>query len=385
MALAEHTPEISAGQVLAYMFQRQYNNETYEYKKNNLEKGKDWFYHMSDEDETFFKRKVLLKNADYLNLDADTVMKVSDLEIKYNHKDIFNNFKKDSEWKYDYRDQKIINEMNDVLALQYISTKELQRWDTSIPSLQSRYSTIMRWLDLTDERWIKIVNDLLIDINNSNQDPKTKTTKKAALIMWLNKASYWVLEKDEKFNILSNSSKKTIANWIYDTSTKAVEYDAEKIMNDLQNANSSTWWKKYYPNRIYTNWKTKSFNDARPWFSKQFAPMQKFIPKVFPHISNNPEWYISQISQARPQWFNFYKSPVMKEFFKVKAEVFMNDLYSKWVIKAWWTKQELAKQKKRTIILKPKRKVKNPKRILPAIRIPKASKWLLSDKPFNYE
>jgi len=52
---------------------------------------------MSDEDKTFFKRKVLLKNADYLNLDADTVMKVSDLEIKYNHKDIFNNFKKDSE------------------------------------------------------------------------------------------------------------------------------------------------------------------------------------------------------------------------------------------------------------------------------------------------
>jgi len=41
MALAEHTPEISAGQVLAYMFQRQYNNETYEYEKNNLEKGID--------------------------------------------------------------------------------------------------------------------------------------------------------------------------------------------------------------------------------------------------------------------------------------------------------------------------------------------------------
>lgn len=386
MALVEHVPEISAGQMLAYMFQRQYNNETYEFKKNNLEKGKDWFYHMEDEDESFFKRKVLLKNADYLNLDADTVMKVSELEIKNNQKDIYNNFKKDSEWKHDWRDQTILNEMNSILALQYISTKELQRWDTSITSLQSRYSTLLKWLDLTDDRWIKIVNDLLIDIQNSPQDPKSKTTKKAALIMWLNKAAYWVLEKDEKFNLLSNSSKKTIANWIYDTSTKAVDYDADKIMNDILNSNSSTWSsKKYYPNKIFNNWKSKNFNDARPWFNKQFAPMQKFIPKVLPYISKNPQWYISQISQGRPQTFNFYKSPVMEEFFKVKAEVFMNELYSKWVIKAWWTKQELAKQKKRTIILKPKRKVKNPKNRLLPVRVPKTSKWLLSDKPFNYE
>ncbi|NCQ50379.1 hypothetical protein GW796_00475 [archaeon] len=52
----------------------------------------------------------------------------------------------------------------------------------------------------------------------------------------MDKASYGLLKDDKRFEGLSYNTKKIIANWIYDTSVKSVEYDATSILKDIVNS-----------------------------------------------------------------------------------------------------------------------------------------------------
>jgi len=382
-ALAEFGWNIWAGQINAYaIYSKQsklfkaLTKELWQYD----EQGKPW---LTTYQQNVIKRQALMEHADFLNMDATSVHKVIELEMKYNQKDL------SSQLENTYRDSKIIKEANRMLANEYLATRNLQRWDTSVWVLTTRFSTLNAWFNWNDETVWQLIIKTLIDIENSSQDPKTKLAKKAAAMLWMDKASYGLLKDDKRFEGLSYNTKKIIANWIYDTSVKSVEYDATSILKDIVNSQQTKWWysKKYYPNRIFSNWKSAWFNDARPNFSKQFQPLKDFIPNKIWYISNTPWNYVWESMRGYPQWWaiNYFKTPIMQEYQKAKIEMMMPELFWTNIIKAWWNKRELAKQRKRTIILKPKRKVKNLKRKLAPNRIPKASKWLLSDKPFNYE
>jgi hypothetical protein len=112
--------------------------------------------------------------------------------------------------------------------------------------------------------------------------------------------------------------------------------------------------------------------------------MQKLIQNKLPYISHEPSGYLWQMNNISRSYINIFKTPIMKEYNRIKVEVLMNEIYSKWVIKAWGQENAIAKPQKRNILLKPKRKVKAfKKKFIP--QSTKTSKWLLPDKPFNYE
>ncbi|NCQ50378.1 hypothetical protein GW796_00470 [archaeon] len=62
-----------------------------------------------------------MEHADFLNMDATSVHKVIELEMKYNQKDL------SSQLENTYRDSKIIKEANRMLANEYLATRNLQR------------------------------------------------------------------------------------------------------------------------------------------------------------------------------------------------------------------------------------------------------------------
>ena len=255
----------------------------------------------------------------------------------------------------------------------------MQRWDTSVWALTSRWSVLFKWFPAWDETAANIIIDTLQMIENSNQDQKTKVSKQAAAILWIDQANYKLLQDNKRFESLSYNSKKTIVNWLYKISDTAFDYDSNKLLNEF---NNESYWKSHYFKTPYIK---KDYWNWRPNFSKQFKPIEK-LAQQYPQYKSND--YNNVISQQW-QWFsrniqNHFEIPYMKEINNYKVSVFMNELYSKWIFKSGNQQLPIAKPYKRNIIERAKRRVKNNKRYLTPV-YNKEVKWLLRNKPFNYE
>lgn len=373
LALVEYWWEWKAPQLINYLVKSRVDEYSKIYKEESWLRTEFWYKDLPEYYDNLAWKNSLIDYADLLNTDATLVNKVFEIEFKNNNKDIYSRFEKT------WRTEKVINEVNRLAANQYIATRNLQRWDTSVWALVSKWAVTFKWFPEDSQTAANIMIDTLQMIENSDQDPKTKVAKQAAAILWISEANYKLVQDNKRFESLSYDSKKTIVNWLYKISDTAYDYDSNKLTKEL---NWAAYWKSQYFKTPYIK---KDYWEQRPNFSKQFAPIEKLAQDYRNYKSPDYRNMIAQQMRTTSQVvLNHFAIPYVKEVQQYKSELFMNELVSKGVIKGLNQQLPVAKPIKRNIIEKAKRKVKNPKQYLPPVKS-KERVWLLRNRPFFYE
>lgn len=311
-----------------------------------------------EEDKIKLKRDLLIKYQEFFNLNRDIWMEIIAQDIRMNHKDKLESIRKllDKYWN-------IEKDMIDYLQKSYLIWQVAKEWGTSVSKLHSRYALAAKWLQ-ANETTVVIANNFLRDLFNKDWlSYKEKLANAARFISWLDKATYWMLSNNEEFNKLTDDSKKLLMNWIFKINKEAMQYDSKDLLNDL-NQSSSRLYNSPYIKPIYPKYKSNSFGWMRPWFSKQFKPIQWIIKKHPQYITPDYNWYIRKYNTPNKRYkvYNNLKAPIMRKYKDLLLEQLFYWYKSKWIIK-----QQIKKfdnKYKKDIKLKKPKKIKEKKYLL---------------------
>ena len=325
--------------IISMMIDKEFKDLVNDRKESNWrltgEYSKYWtaYKDITEEDKMMIKRDLLVKYQDYFNLNRQIWMDIIAQDIKMNHKDKLEKVKNAVD-KYGSSEKDMI----DYLQKSFVIWQVAKEWDTSVSKLHSRYAVAAKWL-AANETTVKIVNTFL---NNLFQKEwlshKEKLANAAWFLSWLDKATYWILSNNDEFNSLTEESRKILMNWVYKTSSEAIDFDSDTLMNKMT-SNSYGWNSSPYIRNVQPKYKSKSFEWNRPWFSKQFTPLQKYIPWREQYISKDSNDYIRRYNKPAEWIYSNLQSPTMVAYRNLLIEQLFYWYKSKWII----TQKEVSK------------------------------------------
>jgi len=297
LAQEKEIPELSTKYLTSYILEQQYSEMSRAVRKNK------WTWStLTQEEDAMIKRKILqdAQNTWLLDLNLENHQKVLWLHTEYFHEESLKTIMW-AKWKW------MLMDYMDALM---ISTHNLKQWDTSAKVLTSKYARWLSWLlnFYSESSWwyvtpsataINIQTESALNmikvIQDSTLDNKAKIVRTAALLTWLNDASWNMLENNELFKQLTLPAQKQLISWIYKTNKDLQDYDSNSIANYQTNStfSSSNRW-KYFPNFFKKNSGSWYASWARPWFSNQFPNMPQYmqgksVPQNFERIAT---WFL---------------------------------------------------------------------------------------------
>lgn len=317
------------------------------------------------------EREVMLANQDILNLNWDFIFSVIDRHAQTYYSDVFAEYEKKFKDAW-FAATSAVDYVNKAYLIWQVIWK-----DTSVAKLNSRYAVALQWIDSSEE-WIALVNGFLSEMQQLPYlSQKEKLANTAAAILWLNKATLWVISDNEKFNQLTTDAKKLLANWMYKAWRESIQFDSGVYLNEINKAANWTPFGNAYNKMIYPKFKSESFGWARPNYSKQFQPIRDMMPKMIPYIEKDYNKYLADSNPNRKQIFvNPLKFPIMQEYTKLVVQKTFQWYESKWVIRNK-AQRVVEQNEKKTIRLKTPKKMKTQKQRPSARKIPKkVRKWL---------
>lgn len=335
---------------------------------------------LSTEQELKIKRDIIAKMQWYLNLDATLVGQVIESHVRQNHKDTFEKFR-DIDEKMQIRDQ-----VMSVLKTEQIINSNIRIYGdmSSVSKLKSIYASSLRWINVDDETWAKV----LIWILNKIQDApfmaeKEKLGHMAGAIMWMNAKQAGIMRDNKRFNELTEDTQRQLTNWLYKVSSDSVSFDSTSYLAWLNAAaakNKSTSapfdWK----------FKSKPFSWQRPNFSKQFDWVRDMLEGKRDMMEKDPRGYLQAMRWTMQDGYspNMARMPIVKE---LAMEILRQTYFgqeSKWIIKKEYPEQK--KQFAREFKIRKPNKAKSKKQFAPPKIPKKVSRWLIWGMPMaNYE